>query len=123
MGSGTLVDVENGYGLVVSAQHVLRGGGENVICEFPNGKRMAAKRVADKDKHDIAALLIRDPGIKPIDVSTQGPQMGEAASSAGYGGPGKNPANHGRGVKVHRTQFEIFGAAPGGGRGGARARG
>ena len=118
MGTGTLVDVENGYGLVVSAQHVFRGGGENVICEFPNGKRMAAKHVADKDRNDIAALLIRDPGIKPIDVSTQGPQMGEAASSAGYGGQGKYLANYGRVVNVSGTQFEISGAARGGDSGG-----
>ena len=118
IGSGTLIDSDSGYGLVVTAQHIFREGAGEITCEFPNGEKFKANHVVDKDRNDIAALLIKDPGVKPVEVAREGPQLREFAASAGYGSTNEYLVNTGFVTKIHGTQFELSGRARGGDSGG-----
>jgi len=116
MGSGTLVDVDGGHGLVVTAKHL--EGREPITCTFPNGKSLPGKWVQDKNPNDLAAIIIADPGVPPVQVAKQMPGRGELAISAGYGGQGRYAANTGYITRVFGNQFELTGAARGGDSGG-----
>lgn len=96
-GSGTLVDVEGRYGLVVSAQHVFRGGGDRVVCHFPGGQKVAGRKTTiDKHGWDVAAILVERPeGIDPVDVATETPPVGSRLWISGYGGSGQYLAQRG----------------------------
>ena len=118
MGSGTLIDVDAGKGLVVTAAHVVRGSTGDVTCKFPNGTNRTGKVATDKDRFDVAAILIDDPGIKPVKVATQPAQVGQEAYSAGYGGEGKYLVNSGRVQVSTGDRMVISGRARGGDSGG-----
>jgi len=84
-GSGTLVDITDQHGLVLTNWHVVRDAPHNVQVQFPGGFRSAA-RVAKYDKDwDLAALVIWRPPVEPVRLSANTPQVGDALSIAGYG--------------------------------------
>jgi len=115
-GSGTLVDVGNGHGLVVTCRHLYREGTGEVVCDF-GGRKFKGQVVADKDGHDLSAILIQDPGVKPIEVSTVGLARGATAYSCGYGS-GSYGVNTGRVLKVDSRRLQISGTARDGDSGG-----
>ena len=85
LGSGTLVAVNQRYGLVVTNWHVVRDGNGQVTVIFPDGFHSGATVVkADRD-WDLAALVIWRPHVAPVPLAGSIPRKGEALTIAGYG--------------------------------------
>ncbi len=85
-GSGTLVDVRDQYGLVVTNWHVVRDSQGVVEVVFPNGFRSHASPLkVDKD-WDLAALVIWRPTmIEPVKFASYAPRPGDLLTIHGYG--------------------------------------
>ncbi len=84
-GSGTLVAVNDTYGLVVTNWHVVRDAAAPVWVAFPNGFRSAATILKTDRDWDLAALAVWRPNVTPLPLATQSPRPGERLTIAGYG--------------------------------------
>jgi len=84
-GSGTLVAVNDTYGLVVTNWHVVRDAAAPIWVLFPNGFRSAAAILKIDRDWDLAALAVWRPNVEPLPLATQPPQPGERLTIAGYG--------------------------------------
>jgi len=84
-GSGTLVAVNESFGLVVTNWHVVRDATGQIGVIFPDGFRSAATVVRTDREWDLAALAIWRPKVQPVRVSSMAPQPGEVLTIAGYG--------------------------------------
>ncbi len=84
-GSGTLIDVREQYGLVVTNWHVIRDATGTIEVVFPNGFRSPARPLKLDRDWDLAALVIWRPEITPVTLATQPPRPGEPLTIAGYG--------------------------------------
>lgn len=94
-GSGTLIDVREDCGLVVTNWHVVRDAVGKIEVRFPGGF-VSPARVRKADKvWDLAALVIWRPPVEPVRISRQPPRRGEPLTIAGYG-PGTYRAVAGR---------------------------
>ncbi len=86
LGSGTLVDTNDDYGLVITNWHVVRDAVGPVEVVFPGGFHSMARVVRTDKEWDLAALLIwKPPGISPVTVTGVAPKPGEMLMIAGYG--------------------------------------
>jgi hypothetical protein len=84
-GSGSLVDVREQFGLVITNWHVVRDATGPVDVVFPSGFRSQARPLkVDKD-WDLAALVIWRPPIEPVHVSQIPPRPGDVLTIHGYG--------------------------------------
>ena len=84
-GSGSLIDVRDGYGLVVTNWHVVRDANGAISVLFPDGFSSKAEVVkVDKD-WDLAALSIRKPVAAPLPMTGVPPRPGQKLFIAGYG--------------------------------------
>ena len=86
LGSGTLVDVNEEHGLVVTNWHVVRDAPGNVIVVFPDGFQSLGRVLRMDANWDLAAILINKPHAAPVRLAAQAPQIGETLTIAGYGG-------------------------------------
>ena len=118
LGTGVLVDVARGHGLVVSCAHTFKEGAGKVTCEFPGAGSFEATLTKDKDGHDLTALLIRDPGIAPVDVAETVVGVGVDVVSGGFGGDGRYIVRAGRIVQIDRNRIVVTGSARQGDSGG-----
>ena len=84
-GSGTLVDVRDQYGLVVTNSHVVRDARGVVEVVFPNGFRSHARPLKVDSDWDLAALVIWRPPIEPVTIASQPPRPGDLLTIHGYG--------------------------------------
>jgi hypothetical protein len=84
-GSGSLIAVNEYYGLVVTNWHVVRDATSQIWVVFPGGFQTPATVMKIDREWDLAALLIWKPNVQPLPVSTQAPQLGERLTIAGYG--------------------------------------
>jgi serine protease Do len=84
-GSGTLIDVRDQYGLVITVWHVVRDSQGTVEVVFPNGFRSQARPVKVDQDWDLAALVIWRPQIEPVHVSKTPPRPGDRLTIHGYG--------------------------------------
>lgn len=94
-GSGTLVDVRDQFGLVVTNWHVVRDATGPVNVVFPDGFRSAARVLQVDRDWDLAALLIWRPSVAAVPLAPEAPRPGDALTIAGYG-PGVYRAVAGR---------------------------
>ena len=85
LGSGTLVDANDDYGLVISNWHVVRDAVGPIEVVFPDGFHSMARVVRTDREWDLAALLIWKPPVQPVPVTTAAPRPGETLTIAGYG--------------------------------------
>ena len=85
LGSGTLVDANDDYGLVISNWHVVRDAVGPIEVVFPDGFHSMARVVRTDREWDLAALLIWKPPVQPVPVTTAAPRPGEILTIAGYG--------------------------------------
>ena len=85
LGSGTLVAVNDTYGLVVTNWHVVRDAAAPVWVAFPNGFRSAATILKTDRDWDLAALAVWRPNVSPLPLAAQPPRPGERLTIAGYG--------------------------------------
>ncbi len=84
-GSGTLVDVRDQYGLVVTNWHVVRDGTGEVEVIFPDGFRSKARPLKVDADWDLAALVIWRPKAAAVKLAASAPQPGEQLTICGYG--------------------------------------
>jgi len=84
-GSGTLVDVRDQYGLVVTNWHVVRDAQGVVAVKFPNGFRSHARPLKVDSDWDLAALVIWRPPIEPVQIAVVPPRPGDVLTIHGYG--------------------------------------
>ena len=86
LGSGTLVDTNQDYGLVITNWHVVRDAVGPVEVVFPSGFHSMARVVRTDREWDLAALLIwKPPAVSPVPVTSVAPRPGEMLTIAGYG--------------------------------------
>ncbi|GAG40405.1 unnamed protein product, partial [marine sediment metagenome] len=104
MGSGTLIDKDQRYGLVVTCQHIFRKGKGTITCSFPDGNRYKAVLLNTDGPWDLAALLIKPPPANPVTVASVAPKAGDTVTSCGYGPDGQYWCNRGRVTGYVRTQ-------------------
>ncbi|MBI2477089.1 MAG: trypsin-like peptidase domain-containing protein [Planctomycetia bacterium] len=84
-GSGTLVEVRNQHGLVITNWHVIRDAKGPIVATFPDGFRSAATVLKVDQDWDLAALLIWRPNATPVSISMTAPRPGDPLTIAGYG--------------------------------------
>lgn len=84
-GSGTLVDVRDQFGLVVTNWHVVRDAVGPVTVMFPGGFASPGNVVKTDKDWDLAAISIYRPTAEPLQISPVAPQLGEPLAIAGYG--------------------------------------
>lgn len=105
-GSGTLVDVREQYGLVVTNWHVVRDGMGEVEVVFPDGFRSQARPLKVDADWDLAALVIWRPPAAPVRLATRAPQPGEQLTICGYGS-GNYRAATGRCTQYYAPKVEL----------------
>jgi hypothetical protein len=84
-GSGTLVDVRDQYGLVVTNWHVVRDSKGVVEVKFPSGFCSHARPLKVDSNWDLAALVIWRPPIEPVKLAATPPRPGDLLTIHGYG--------------------------------------
>ncbi len=84
-GTGTLIDVREQYGLVITNWHVVRDATGTVEVVFPCGFRSAARPLKVDADWDLAALVIWRPPLQPIPIADAAPRPGEPLTICGWG--------------------------------------
>ena len=84
-GSGTLIDVRDQFGLVITNWHVVRDGRGDVEVVFPDGFRSKARPLKVDSDWDLAALVIWRPPAAPVNIAVRAPQSGDQLTICGYG--------------------------------------
>ena len=105
-GSGTLVDVRDEYGLVVTNWHVVRDGTGEVEVIFPDGFRSKARPLKVDADWDLAALVIWRPTAAAVKLAAAAPQPGEQLTICGYGS-GNYRAATGRCTQYFAPKVEL----------------
>jgi S1-C subfamily serine protease len=105
-GSGTLVDVRDQYGLVVTNWHVVRDGTGEVEVIFPDGFRSKARPLKVDADWDLAALVIWRPTAAAVKLAATAPQPGEQLTICGYG-PGNYRAATGRCTQYYAPSMDL----------------
>jgi hypothetical protein len=105
-GSGTLVDVRDQYGLVVTNWHVVRDGTGEVEVIFPDGFRSKARPLKVDADWDLAALVIWRPPAAAVKLAATAPQPGEQLTICGYGS-GNYRAATGRCTQYFAPKVEL----------------
>lgn len=85
-GTGTLVSVDHGRGVVLTAAHLFAEAVGPITVEFYDGQVSGATILALDKYLDIAALWIFAPqGIDPLPIADVAPKLGEEIEIWGYG--------------------------------------
>ena len=84
-GSGTLLDVNDSVGLVVTNWHVVQGATSGITVVFADGFRSAAQVLKTDPDWDLAALVCARPNALPVRLAISAPKPGESLMIAGYG--------------------------------------
>ena len=84
-GSGTLIDVRDQFGLVITNWHVVRDAQGPVEVLFPGGYRSKARALKVDADWDLAALVVWRPPIEPVKLAATAPQPGDQLTICGYG--------------------------------------
>jgi hypothetical protein len=84
-GSGTLVDVREDFGLVITNWHVVRDAQGPIEVIFPGGFTSQARAVKSDEDWDLAALVIWKPPVAPVSISDTAPRPGDQLTICGYG--------------------------------------
>lgn len=84
-GSGTLVDIHDRYGLVVTNWHVVEGAAGPITVTFPSGFQSEARALKLDEAWDLAALVVWRPPAVPVRIAVAPPSPGEPLTICGYG--------------------------------------
>lgn len=84
-GSGTLVDVADDSGIVLTNWHVVRDAAGEIRVRFPDGTVSRADVLESDKTWDLAALAIARPRVEPVKLAKEVPQIGDALTIVGYG--------------------------------------
>lgn len=84
-GSGTLVDVRDDFGIVVTNWHVVRDAQGPIDVVFPGGFTSKARPLKIDADWDLAALVIWRPPVEAVKIAAVAPQPGDQLTICGYG--------------------------------------
>ena len=84
-GSGTLVDVRENFGLVITNWHVVRDAQGVIEVLFPGGFTSQARAIKLDADWDLAALVVWRPPVDPVKIATIAPSPGDELTICGYG--------------------------------------
>ncbi|NOY30007.1 MAG: trypsin-like peptidase domain-containing protein [Planctomycetes bacterium] len=84
-GSGTLIDLRDRFGLVITNWHVVRDAKGMVDVVFPGGFKSKARALKVDPDWDLAALVIWRPPVEPVSIASIAPQPGDLLTICGYG--------------------------------------
>ena len=117
-GSGTLVDNDGTWGLIVTCAHMFREGAGSIVVVFPGGRSYAARLLRVDTRADLAALHTAAPPVDPVNAAAGFPRRGDPLVSCGYGSAGRLECNFGTALGYVTTQggreretLEMTGAA------------
>ncbi len=85
LGSGTLVDVSDRHGLVITNWHVVKDAAGNVIVSFADGFQSPGYVIKMDRDWDLAAVAIWKPTVQPVAISSEVPRPGDMLTICGYG--------------------------------------
>jgi serine protease Do len=105
-GSGTLIDVRDQFGLVITNWHVVRDGHGDVEVVFPDGFRSKARPLKVDSDWDLAALVIWRPPASPVNIAARAPQSGDQLTICGYG-QGQYRAATGRCTQYYAPKADL----------------
>ena len=105
-GSGTLVDVRDQFGLVITNWHVVRDGRGEIEVVFPDGFRSKARALKVDADWDLAALVIWRPPAQPVTIAARAPQPGDQLTICGYG-QGEYRAATGRCTQYYAPKIDL----------------
>ncbi len=85
-GSGTLIDVRENFGLVITNWHVVRDASGTIDVVFPNGFVSKARALKVDANWDLAALVVwRPEEIEAVPIADEAPRPGDRLTICGYG--------------------------------------
>lgn len=85
-GSGTLIDVRDNFGLVITNWHVVRDASDTIEVVFPDGFTSKARALKVDADWDLAALVVwRPKHIEPVSIAAEAPRPGDGLTICGYG--------------------------------------
>lgn len=84
-GSGTLIDVRENFGMVITNWHVVRDATGTIEVIFPDGFKSKARAVKVDSDWDLAALVIWRPTVEPVSIAAAAPRPGDELTICGYG--------------------------------------
>jgi S1-C subfamily serine protease len=84
-GSGTLVDLREKHGLVLTNFHVVDGASDEITVRFPDGFVTGARLLKVDKVWDLAALAIWRPNCRAVPLAKIPPRPGDWLAIAGYG--------------------------------------
>jgi hypothetical protein len=84
-GSGTLVDVREKFGMVITNWHVVRDAKGPIEVIFPGGFTSKARALKVDADWDLAALVIWRPPVEPVKIAALAPLAGDQLTICGYG--------------------------------------
>lgn len=89
VGSGTLIDrtADNSAGLVLTCWHLFREGTGRIVVQFSDGRKYGARVVALDESADLAALVIANPPVQPVQVAFVLDR--QSLTACGYGQSGQ----------------------------------
>lgn len=99
-GSGALIEVNDSIGFVLTCSHLFDGSTEQIVATFPNGSQYGARLIERDRAHDLAALAIQSPRVRPL-VVADGDPIGRL-TACGFGPSGQFRAISGN-VVGHAT--------------------
>jgi len=84
-GSGTLIDVREKFGMVITNWHVVRDATGTIEVVFPGGFSSKARALKVDADWDLAALVIWKPPVDPVSIAAAAPRPGDQLTICGYG--------------------------------------
>jgi len=84
-GSGTLIDIREDFGLVITNWHVVRDAQGPIEVVFPGGFTSQARALKIDADWDLAALVVWRPPVKPVKMAATAPRLGDELTICGYG--------------------------------------
>ena len=105
-GSGTLIDVRDQFGLVITNWHVVRDANGAVEVTFPGGFTSKARAIKVDPDWDLAALVIWRPPVEPVKIAAAPPKPGDQLTICGYG-PGIYRAATGRCTQYYSPKVTL----------------
>lgn len=89
LGSGVLCGVDEKYGYILTANHVVKGAVSHSTVSFPDGTRSAGQVLCVDAVWDLALIAIHKPNVEPVVLAGQDPDYGDRLTAVGYGGGGE----------------------------------
>jgi len=83
-GTGTVVSADGTRAVVLTCDHVVRGGGQVAVLAA-DGRRFAGRVLGQDREWDLAAVEVADLGVEPMAIAQQPAYQGDQVTAHGFG--------------------------------------